>query len=223
MAYVTADIQGQSGQWTTQTLPDGSRLILRGKSAVNLDFKTNQRVVELVQGQIYVDVAKDKTRPFLVKTSHGQIQALGTAFSVSYDPSATELNMLHSKVKVEATQVKTTQLHATRQAIVEAGQAIKMDQNGVQKLPELNVYNEQQKWQKHQLMVENLPLNQVLQELDRNYKGKIIFNDAALQHVRVNAVLPLDQTTESLKLLATVFPDLKIKQITPFVVMVSLK
>ena len=38
-------------------------------------------------------------------------------------------------------------------------------------------------------MVENLPLNQVLQELDRNYKGKIIFNDAALQHVRVNAVL----------------------------------
>lgn len=223
VAYVTADIQGQSGQWTTQTLPDGSRLILRGKSAVNLDFKTNQRVVELVQGQIYVDVAKDKTRPFLVKTSHGQIQALGTAFSVSYDPSATELNMLHSKVKVEATQVKTTQLHAIRQAIVEAGQAIKMDKNGVQKLPALNVYNEQQKWQKHQLMVENLPLNQVLQELDRNYKGKIIFNDAALQHVRVNAVLPLDQTTESLKLLATVFPDLKIKQITPFVVMVSLK
>lgn len=50
VAYVTADIQGQSGQWTTQTLPDGSRLILRGKSAVNLDFKTNQRVVELVQG-----------------------------------------------------------------------------------------------------------------------------------------------------------------------------
>ncbi|EYU48809.1 fecR family protein [Acinetobacter baumannii 1457504] len=220
---MTADIQGQSGQWTTQTLPDGSRLILRGKSAVNLDFKTNQRVVELVQGQIYVDVAKDKTRPFLVKTSHGQIQALGTAFSVTYDPSATELNMLHSKVKVEATQAKTTQLHATRQAIVEAGQAIKMDQNGVQKLPALNVYNEQQKWQKHQLMVENLPLNQVLQELDRNYKGKIIFNDVALQHVRVNAVLPLDQTTESLKLLATVFPELKIKQITPFVVMVSLK
>ena len=25
---------------------------------------------------------------------------------------------------------------------------------------------------------------------DRNYKGKIIFNDVALQHVRVNAVLP---------------------------------
>ncbi|HAV3158569.1 TPA: hypothetical protein JH963_002764 [Acinetobacter baumannii] len=67
------------------------------------------------------------------------------------------------------------------------------------------------------------PESKEYRELDRNYKGKIIFNDAALQHVRVNAVLPLDQTTESLKLLATVFPDLKIKQITPFVVMVSLK
>lgn len=74
VAYVTADIQGQSGQWTTQTLPDGSRLILRGKSAVNLDFKTNQRVVELVQGQIYVDVAKDKTRPFWSKPVMGKFR-----------------------------------------------------------------------------------------------------------------------------------------------------
>ncbi|MBV6574814.1 FecR domain-containing protein, partial [Acinetobacter baumannii] len=152
----TADIQGQSGQWTTQTLPDGSRLILRGKSAVNLDFKTNQRVVELVQGQIYVDVAKDKTRPFLVKTSHGQIQALGTAFSVSYDPSATELKMLHSKVKVEAKQGKTTQLHATSHAIVNAAQAITMHQKDELKLPALNVYKEHTKWNKQHLTGENL-------------------------------------------------------------------
>ncbi len=154
-----------------------------------------------MQGQIYVDVAKDKTRPFLVKASHGKIQALGTAFSVTYDPSATELNMLHSKGKSRShTRLKPPNCTPLVRPLLKQGKPSKMDQNGVQKLPALNVYNEQQKWQKHQLMVENLPLNQVLQELDRNYKGKIIFNDAALQHVQVNAVLPLDQTTESLKL-----------------------
>ncbi|WP_043970722.1 MULTISPECIES: FecR family protein [Acinetobacter] len=219
IAYLSADIQGDSAQWTTQTLQDGSHLILRSKSAVNLDFQANQRVVELVQGQIYVDVAKDPQRPFLVKTKHGQIQALGTAFSVSYTPAATELKMLHSRVRVQA----ASNPYAKQQVIVSAGQAVSMNQNGVQPLSALNIYNEQQKWNKHQLMVEDLPLDQVLKELDQNFKGKILFNAEALSHIQVNAVLPLDQTQDALKLLATVFPNLKIYKITPYVIVISSK
>ncbi|QHH95327.1 iron ABC transporter permease [Acinetobacter gyllenbergii] len=216
IAYVTADIQGDSAQWTTQTLQDGSRLILRGKSAVNIDFQANQRIVELVQGQIYVDVAKDPNRPFLVKTKHGQIQALGTAFSVAFRPSATELKMLHSRVRVQAAANE----YANQQVIVSAGQAVSMNQNGLQSGPALNIYNEQQKWNKHQLMVEDLPLDQVLKELDQNYKGKILFNAEALSKIQVNAVLPLDQTQEALKLLSTVFPKLKVYQITPYLIVI---
>ncbi|ENX58058.1 MULTISPECIES: FecR family protein [Acinetobacter] len=219
IAYIGADIQSDSAQWTTQTLQDGSRLILRGKSAVNIDFQAKQRVVELVQGQVYVDVAKDPNRPFLVKTKHGQIQALGTAFSVTFRPSATELKMLHSRVRVQAAANE----YANQQVIVSAGQAVSMNQNGVQSLPALNIYNEQQKWNKHQLMVEDLPLDQVLKELDQNYKGKILFNAEALQDIQVNAVLPLDQTQDALKLLATVFPNLKVYQITPYLIVISLK
>lgn len=220
IAYLSADIQSDSAQWTAQTLQDGTRLILRGKSAVNIDFQAKQRVVELLKGQIYVDVAKDAKRPFLVKTKHGQIQALGTVFSVNYDPVATELKMLHSRVRVEAA---TTNGYSTQQVIVNAGQAVSMNQNGVQSLPALNIYNEQQKWNKHQLMVENLPLDQVLQELDQNYKGKILFNAEALHTIQVNAVLPLDQTQDALKLLATVFPNLKVYQVTPYLIVISLK
>lgn len=215
IAYLQADIRGDSAQWTTQTLQDGSRLILRGKSAVNINFQANQRVVELVQGQIHVDVAKDPQRPFLVKTKHGQIQALGTAFSVNYTSSTTELKMLHSRVRVQ-----TANKYAKQQVIVSAGQAVSMNQNGLQSGPALNIYNEQQKWNKHQLMVEDLPLDQVLKELDQNYKGKILFNAEALSKIQVNAVLPLDQTHESLKLLSTVFPKLKVYQITPYLIVI---
>lgn len=222
IAYLSADIQSNSAQWTTQTLQDGSRLILRGKSAVNIDFQAKQRVVELVKGQIYVDVAKDPNRPFLVKTKHGQIQALGTVFSVNYDPVATELKMLHSRVRVRV-HATTANGPSTQQMIVKAGQAVSMNQHGVQSLPALNIYNEQQKWNKHQLMVENLPLDQVLQELDQNYKGKILFNAEALRGIQVNAVLPLDRTQDAVKLLVTVFPDLNVYQITPYLIVISLK
>lgn len=219
IAYLSADIHSDSAQWKAQTLQDGTRLILRGKSAVNIDFQAKQRVVELIKGQIYVDVAKDPKRPFLVKTEHGQIQALGTVFSVNYDPVATELKMLHSRVRVQS----TAHGYATHQVIVSAGQAVSMNQNGVQSLPALNIYNEQQKWNKHQLMVENLPLDQVLQELDQNYKGKILFNAEALNTLQVSAVLPLDQTQDALKLLATVFPNLKVYQVTPYLIVITLK
>ncbi|EEH67656.1 MULTISPECIES: FecR family protein [Acinetobacter] len=221
LGYIAADIRSNSSQWTTQTLQDGSQIILRGKSAVNIDFKSDQRVVELVQGEIFIDVAKDQHRPFIVKTSHGQIQALGTAFSVAYQPEITALKMLHSKVQVRAKPSKTTPVNKVNQAIVEAGQTIGIDQNGLTPISVLNRYNEQQKWNKHQLMVEDLPLNQVLKALDQNYKGKIIFNDSALNKIQVNAVLPLDQTQDALKLLGAVFPQLKIYQITPYVIFVT--
>jgi len=202
VAYLTADIQGNTAQWTDQTLADGSRLILRGKSAVNIDFQGKQRVVELVQGQIYIDVAKDPHRPLIVKTPHGQIQALGTAFSVDYSTEATQLKMLHSRVRVHAANG-----YSQPSVIVNAGQAVSLNQHGIQALSTVNIYNEQQKWQKHQLMVENLPLDQVLKQLDQNYKGKILFNSAALHKIQVNAV----------------FPEIEMYQITPYLVVVTTK
>lgn len=222
IAFITADVQSQSGQWIVKTLPDGSQLILTGKSAVNLDYKEHERVIKLIQGQIYVNVAKDKARPFLVETNHGTIQALGTAFSVTYDPSFTELKMLHSKVKVQATHLESKNQNGLSQSIVSQGEAVKIDYSGITKITAINIYNEQQKWQKHQLMVEDVPLDQVLEELDKNYKGKIWFSKAALKHIRVNAVLPLDQPDQSLQLLGNVFPDLRIKHITPYLVIISL-
>ncbi|MFI8033009.1 FecR family protein [Acinetobacter sp. ABJ_C3_5] len=218
VAYLTADIQGNTAQWTDQTLTDGSRLILRGKSAVNVNFQGKQRVIELVQGQIYIDVAKDPHRPLIVKTPHGQIQALGTAFSVDYSTEATQLKMLHSRVRVHVANG-----YSQPSVIINAGQAVSLNQHGIQALSTVNIYNEQQKWQKHQLMVENLPLDQVLKQLDQNYKGKILFNSSALHKIQVNAVLPLDQTQDSLKLLASVFPEIEVYQITPYLVVVTTK
>ncbi|MFC6052500.1 iron ABC transporter permease [Acinetobacter sp. Ac_877] len=223
IGYLTADIKSNSNAWTTTTLKDGSQLILRGKSAVNITFNQEQRSIELVQGQMYVDVAKDKTRPFIVETSHGSITALGTAFSVAYSPSSTELKMLHSKVRVESLPLHKEMNRHLNSTVVRSGQGVEMNQQGIQAIQEINVYNETQKWKKHKLLVENLSLSKVLKELDQNYQGKIIFNKQELENIKVSAVLPLDQTQDALQLLNTVFPNLAIKKITPYLIVISLK
>lgn len=220
--YLTADLKSKAGEWQVQTLEDGSQLKLRGKSAVNLKFTANQRVVELVQGEIFVDVAKDKARPFIVKTEHGEIEALGTAFSVDYDSTVTELKMLHSKVKVQSsyqTKVPST----VNQTIVKEGQEVTLDKNGIHPMRGFNVYSEQQKWHQQNLIVENMSLSKVLTELNKNSKEKIIFNTESLEKIKVNAVLPLDDTGNALQLLSSVFPQLKVYLITPYFTVVTLK
>lgn len=222
LAYLTADLKSQTGEWTTQILTDGSELRLKGKSAVNLDFTQNQRVVELVHGEMWVDVAKDQHRPFIVKTEHGQIKALGTAFSVGYQPEATNLKMLHSKVQVQSYH-QSAAFFEQSGVIVQQGQQVKIDQHGIHAIRGFDLQHEQQKWNQRHLTVENMSLDKVLVELDRSSKGKIVFNQSALQHIQVNAVLPLDNTDNALQLLTSVFPELKVYHLTPYLTVVSLK
>lgn len=47
---MTADIKTSADEWKTQRLKDGSTLMFRGQSAVNVHSSSHQRVVELVQG-----------------------------------------------------------------------------------------------------------------------------------------------------------------------------
>ncbi|MCX5466332.1 FecR family protein [Acinetobacter nematophilus] len=220
IAYLTADIRTSAGGWKTQSLKDGSMLKFRGQSAVNVHFSGHQRVVELVQGEIFVDVAKDKARPFIVQTQHGQIEALGTAFSVRYEPEFTALKMLHSKVKVQASHLGK-QPSKPSLAIVSAGQEVILNGYGIQPVHDFNIHNEQQKWTQRQLIVENMPLSKVLAELDQNSQAKIIFKSDQLEKIQVNAVLPLDHTDNALKLLNSVFPQLRMYRITPYLTVVT--
>ncbi|WP_353171435.1 FecR family protein [Acinetobacter rudis] len=222
IAYLVADLKSQTGEWKTQVLADGSEIKLRAKSAVNLHFTENQRVVELVQGEIYVDVAKDKNRPFIVKTEHGQIEALGTAFSVSYQSDATELKMLHSKVRVDSYH-QTVNLATKHPVIVKEGQELRLDRQGIHPIHGFDINREQQKWNQRHLIVENMSLDNVLAELDRSSQSKIVFSGRGLDKIKVNAVLPLDNTENALQLLTSVFPELNVYQVTPYLTIVTLK
>ncbi len=58
----------------------GSRLIYPSK------FNHNKRYVQ-IQGEAYFDVAKDKSRPFIVETNKAKIKVLGTSFNIRSFPN----------------------------------------------------------------------------------------------------------------------------------------
>lgn len=74
----------QKGQLEKFTLPDGSVLTLNTDSTTNIKFSKNYRNISLLQGEIYIDVAKDLSRPLNIIVGGKVIQAVGTAFNVQY-------------------------------------------------------------------------------------------------------------------------------------------
>lgn len=212
-AYLLADLCSPTGQWRTQTLADGSRLTLGSDSAVNVHFSAGERHLELVQGDILVDVAKDKNRPFIVDSGPAALRALGTRFTVRKLDDTTVLSMLESTVSAQVQQHPATLVHA--------GQRTRITHDGVGPLLSFDAASLQDAWRAHQLVVDDQPLSEVLDELARHRPGQLRYDRAQVAHIRVAAVLPLDDTDKALQLLADNFPQLRIRMLTRYLVMVD--
>ena len=212
-AYLLADLRSPTGQWQTHTLADGSQITLGSDSAVNVRFNAGERHVELVRGDILVDVAKDAQRPFFVDSGQAAIRALGTRFSVRSEDGATILSMLESKVLAQVPQHPAV--------VVQAGQRTRITDDGVGPLTSIDAASVQDAWRARQLVVDDLPLAEVLDELARHRPGQLHYDRAQIAGIRVAAVLPLDDTDKALQLLIDNFPQLRIRMLTRYLVMVD--
>lgn len=88
-------------------LPDQSKVWLNAGSSLTYPVsfaKAKTRNVDLT-GEAYFEIAKDKTHPFLVKTTKQEVEVLGTHFNInSYtDEPATLTTLLEGSVSVSGT------------------------------------------------------------------------------------------------------------------------
>ncbi len=93
----------KGGRYQLQ-LPDGTKVWLNSASKLTFpsSFSSHEnRKVEL-NGEAYFEVAKDKTRPFLVKTKMQDVEVLGTHFNISSyeDESVVKTTLLEGSVKI---------------------------------------------------------------------------------------------------------------------------
>ncbi|MGF6094198.1 FecR family protein [Pseudomonas sp. 18175] len=208
-----ADVRNGPGQWQTLRLADGSTLTLNGISAANLHFDGQQRRIELLQGEILVEVAHDSARPFIVQTPQGTLRALGTRFVVKREGDVTVLTMLESRVAAQS-------VNAGQALEVAAGSRAVLSEHDVHLAGSIDPASIDEAWRRHQLVVDNRPLSEVLDELSRHRTGMLHFDRAALQKLRVSAVIPLDDSDHALQLLARTLP-IKVRTFTPWLIVVD--
>jgi transmembrane sensor len=90
------------GEQRSVTLEDGSTISLNARSRVRVRFTDAQRNVELIAGQALFHVAKNPARPFIVKSDHTQVRAVGTQFDVNRRKVATIVTVVEGTVAVHS-------------------------------------------------------------------------------------------------------------------------
>ncbi len=93
--YVT-----DTGEQRSFALEDGSVVDMNAGSRLRVHLGEHQRCVELLEGEALFHVAKDPSRPFLVRSDGAQVRAVGTQFDVNRRHSGTIVTVLEGRVAV---------------------------------------------------------------------------------------------------------------------------
>lgn len=208
-----ADLYTAPGEWRREQLADDSVLLLAGNSAVKLHYDNGQRSVELLRGEVLVDVAPDPLRPFRVTTEDGSMRALGTRFVVNLEADDTLLSMLHSRVSAQSADGSQTRE-------ISAGEQARITFDSIQLSGTVDPNGFDQSWQRRQLVVRDAPLGEVLQQLSRQQRGYWNYSDPALNQMRISAVLPLDDSARALALIEDILP-IEVQRYTPWLVRIK--
>jgi transmembrane sensor len=205
----SADHATGSGETRDAVLADGSHVWLNAFSALDVRFDPLQRLLHLRFGEVLIDTAKDASRPFLVDTDHGRLQALGTRFSVLQGEDHTQLNVFEGRVQVHTASQQVR--------IIDAGQQVSFNRDGFQ--PTTAVSPAREAWSRGVLLADNLPLGQLVAELNR-YRPGHLGCDPAVAHLPVMGSFPLMDSDHALHLLQAALP-VRVDRVMPWWVTVG--
>ena len=176
------------GQQATVTLPDGSQVTLNTDTVVRTTADEGRRLVYLDKGQAYFKVAKDPRHPFVVTAAGRTVTALGTAFDVRIDQGELRVVLVEGKVRVQAAKAAaamTSEPSRPMATDMSAGSELVARDDTEWRLAPTNV-NRETSWLKGQLVFDNQPLNEVVEEVNRYSTRKIVIADAALERRHVS-------------------------------------
>lgn len=177
------------GKFTRLILADGSSLHINAGTKVVYPkrFEKNRREI-FVDGEIFIDVKRDESAPFFVKTARFEVEVLGTAFNVSAykEDDYGEVVLLRGAVNLKDSKKNTLKLSPNQLASVGRGTIQgKKDVNAVDYIA----------WTKGLFVLNTEPLERVFLKLERYY-GISINYDAEVKEMMVCGILDLNYSLE---------------------------
>lgn len=177
------------------TLSDGTIVFLNSATALRFPFHFTGNTREVfVDGEAYLQVAKDHNRPFILHTPNGAVQVLGTAFNVNtYDSGRVKVSLVEGAVSFAA---------AEKQTVLKPGQAITYLENKGTTLTALN--ENELLWIKGRYKLDNTPMTEITRILPRWYGVKVVIDNPAIAEKKFTGTIlkaePIQEFLDAIKL-----------------------
>lgn len=175
-------------------LPDGTNVWLNSASKLTYPSSFSNlknRKVEL-NGEAYFEVAKDKTRPFLVKTILQEVEVLGTHFNISSyeDESSVKTTLLEGSVKIVGINGSDKILKPGQQSVLTANN-----------ITVENISESQQAvaWRNDQFIFESNDIQYVMRMISRWYNVEVEYVGAIPENKFGGAISKFENISEVLK------------------------
>lgn len=208
--HLLADYRTGVGERREVPLADGSSLLLNTDTSVNVRFDGQQRVLELLAGEMLFNAAFDSLqRPLRIDTRFGRVQTQGARLWVRSTGAQDQVAVLEQAAQVSLGSGASRVLHA--------GQSLDF---GARDLgPVLASDGALGAWQQGSIIAIRRPLGELLAELSR-YRHGVLRCSADIAGLQISGVFPVDNIDLALGALETGFA-LRISRVTPYWVTVS--
>ena len=189
-------------------LPEGSRVALNLDSRISYSrgFKSDTRQVEL-EGEAFFEVARDTTRPFIIRAGELNIEVLGTSFNVkAYEVDETvEVTVESGKVAVYRVGDKSNMV-----ILVRGEKAVFRKE-----LAELeSMKNEDinfKSWKTRKIIFEDTPMSEVVRMINEIYQSDLRLSGSNLDDCPVTTIFDNQSLETVLNVLSSTL-DLEISR-----------
>lgn len=191
-----------------RVLDDGSVVELNRGALVEIAYTAAERRVRLLRGEAGFTVAKNPTRPFIVRAGGVDVRAVGTAFNVSLGTHHVEVLVTEGRVRVDDALKGASVLAPTRSGempVLIAGERISVGVVPTAPVPVTPVSSAEVTrllaWRPDLLEFDSTPLGAVVEAFNRRNTVQLVVVDDGLLTMPIVATFRADNVDGFVRLL----------------------
>jgi transmembrane sensor len=211
-----------AGEQRTVVLDDGTRVTLNTRTQVAVHYSRGLRRVDVENGEVIFEVAKQPERPFVVTSEQREIRALGTSFVVRDEDEALSVTLIEGTVRVTPAKSKMQSLIASLRDSEPEDACNGMEQRSrncitlvpgerisflVAREPTIDRPDIQRMtaWKHGKVIFEGVTIEDAIKEMNRYSDLRLSVDTSGLQDVRVSGVFQVGDSLSFARAVAATY------------------
>ena len=192
------------GQRRPVTLADGSRLDLNTDSRVKVTYSSRIRRITLEKGQARFDVARNPSKPFVVRVGDRQIVALGTAFDVRWTDERLSIVLIDGNVAILPAGEPYTAASSPTALTLKPGERLDFESPSFAVKSTIRLDREEA-WVKGRVVFEATRLDAAVAEINRYAARRLELVNPALAALQISGTFSADDPDAFARAVAQMF------------------